>query len=135
MQRDTNDSLKELWKDEIVVRKEAQRWGILSNTGFIGLVATEIPEFITKVKSGKPAWRLPLFLASSVSIVVGVIMNLVKGNKAEKLRDTALMVEHSDSREEGKAGQPDITAVSEASPTTKWVEKQTERPEITEQSI
>ncbi len=102
---DTKEPLKDLWQKEITVRKEAQQWGTLSNAGFVGLVATEIPEFIGKEKGGKPAWRLPLFVASSVSIVTGVVMNWFKGNKAEELRESALMMEHAHSGEKAAAGQ------------------------------
>lgn len=106
MQPDNNqEPLKDLWKEEIAVRRQAQGWGTLSNAGFIGLVATEIPEFLAKEKGGKPAWRLPLFVASSVSIVGGVFMNWIKGNKAEALREKALMMEHSRSGEQGEPGQ------------------------------
>jgi len=98
MPRDAKEHLKELWKKEIVARKEASRWSTLSNIGFIGLVGTELPEFLAKDKGGKPAWRLPLFVASSASIVVGVVMNWIKGNQAETMRESTLMIEHDHSK-------------------------------------
>jgi len=100
---DNTKDLKKLWEDEITVRKEAQRWGTLSNAGFIGLVGTEMPEFFAKTKGVKSAWRLPLFVISSVGIVIGTVMNWIKGEQAETMREATLMVEHGRAEEQNKA--------------------------------
>jgi len=100
MPYDTKESLKDLWKKEITVRKKAHQWGTLSDAGFIGLVGTEIPEFVKKGNERKPAWRLPLFVASSASIIIGVVMNWIKSEKADDLRESALMIEHNPSKEQ-----------------------------------
>jgi hypothetical protein len=94
MPDDTKD-LKKLWEDEIATRKEAQRWNMLSNAGFIGLVGAEMPTILAKDKGTESKWVLPLFIASSVSVIIGTMMNWIKGNKAEALRESNLLIEHS----------------------------------------
>ena len=95
MSDDSKENLKDQWRKEIAVRKDAHQWNTLSDAGFVGLVGTELPEFLSKNKDGKPAWRLPLFIASSASILVGVVMNWIKSEKADELRESTLMAEHS----------------------------------------
>ena len=89
-----SDITKEITKKEVALRKEAHRWEMLSDSGFIGLVVTELPEFLVKEGGKKPAWRLPLFFASGASIVAGVVMNWIKGGKANALRDSLLEMEN-----------------------------------------
>lgn len=116
--KNTKEPLKELWEEEIAARKQAQGWGNVSNVGFVGLVATELPEFIAKTEGARHSWRLPLFIASGASVVSGVVMNWIKGNKAEKLRETALRMEHTH-KSDGEPGQwsAKIAAEQGLSPT------------------
>jgi hypothetical protein len=97
MQNDVNESetVKDISKKEYTVRKEATGWCALSDAGFIGLVATEIPEFLAKESSRKIPWRLPAFLASSASVVVGVVMSWIKGSNADALHESILEIEEA----------------------------------------
>ena len=104
MPQETKENLQDLWKGEIAQRKKAQLFSNIAGGGFIGLVVTEMPEFFSKHKGTKSAWRLPLFVASSASVVMGVVMNWITGNKAEKIRESILMIEHG-GKEHGKPRQ------------------------------